>query len=264
MFNKLVVIRGAGDLATAIGHKLFNVGFKVVMTEIATPKVVRRTVSFANCIYEGNMVVEGVESIQGNKEDIDDLLNNNKIPVVVDPDGTIIKELKPHIVIDAIMAKRNIGTSIEDAPIVIGIGPGFEASVDVHAVVETMRGHDLGRIIYEGKPKGDTGIPGPIGGYGKERLLRAPYKGKIITNSHIGDLVKKGQIIGTVKGEEVRAQIDGVLRGLIKSGTEVKEREKVGDIDPRGEISYCYTISDKGRNIAGGVLEAILTLMKDG
>ncbi|MCT4592877.1 MAG: selenium-dependent molybdenum cofactor biosynthesis protein YqeB [Anaeromicrobium sp.] len=263
MLNKLVIIRGAGDLATAIGHRLFKVGFKVVMTEIDTPKVVRRTVSFANCVYEGNMLVEGVESVKTNKEHIYNILNNNKIPVVVDPQGTIIKELKAHIVIDAIMAKKNMGTSIEDAPIVIGIGPGFEASVDVHAIVETMRGHDLGRVIYEGKPKNDTGVPGPIGGYDKERLLRSPCHGEVITNSNIGDLVKKGQIIGEVQGKEIRAQIDGVLRGLIKSGTYVKENEKVGDIDPRGEVSHCYTISDKGRNIAGGALEALLTLMKE-
>lgn len=263
MLNKKVVVRGAGDLATAIGHRLFNVGFHVVMTELQAPKVVRRTVSFANCIYEDEMMVEGVCAIKTSFDEIDNVIKDKKIPIVVDKEGELIHKLKPHIVIDAIMAKKNFNTNIDDAPIVIGIGPGFEASVDVDAVIETMRGHNLGKIIYNGTPLKDTGVPGPIGGFTKERLLRAPSEGLISMNKKIGDKVKAGDIIGYVGNKEIKSEIDGVIRGLIHNKAEVKMNEKIGDVDPRGDISYCNTISDKGRTISGGVLEAILVLMRE-
>lgn len=260
MFSKYtVIIKSGGDLATAVAHKLFRVGFPVIITELENPMMVRRTVSFANCTYEKEWTVEGVTAVLADStEDVKKILKEGKIPVVIDPNCNISKELKPTIIVDGILAKRNCGTQITDAPIVIGLGPGFTANVDVHAVIETQRGHELGKIIYEGKAIPNTGIPGNIMGHTSQRVLRSPCSGIIKNYVDIGSYVEAEQAICSVDGSLVTAEIKGIVRGLIHDGLFVKNNEKLGDIDPRGEKKYCYIISEKGRNIAGGVLEAIL------
>lgn len=262
MFSKhSVIVKGGGDLATAVAHKLFRSGFPVIITEIEKPTMVRRTVSFANCIYEKEWTVEGVTSVLADEEGVERVLQDGKIPVVVDPACNICKSIKPTALVDAILAKRNLGTQLKDAPIVIGLGPGFTAGQDVHAVIETQRGHDLGRIIFEGKAAPNTGVPGDVQGYTTQRVLRSPCNGVVKNIVDIGSAVKTGDIICTVNDIAVYAQIDGIVRGLIKDGLNVSYSLKIGDIDPRENIKHCSTISDKGRNIAGGVLEAILMLL---
>lgn len=262
MFSKhCAIVKGGGDLATAVAYKLFRSGFPVIITELENPMMVRRTVSFANCIYEKEWTVEGVTSVL-TEEGVDPILKDGKIPVVIDPLCNIRQKKKPSIIIDAILAKKNLGTRIDDAPIVIGLGPGFSAGEDVHAVIETNRGHDLGKIIFDGKAAPNTGVPGDIKGYTTQRVLRSPCEGIVRNKVEIGSMVNTGDIICTVNGIAVHAQISGVVRGLIKDGLNVSLNVKIGDIDPRGEIKYCNAISDKGRNIAGGVLEAVLMLLK--
>jgi len=263
MFSKhCVIVKGGGDLATAVIHKLFRTGFPVIITELEKPMMVRRTVSFANCIYEKEWTVEGVTAVLTNEEGIDQILQDGKIPVVIDPSCNIRQKVKPSIIVDAILAKRNLGTRLNDAPIVIGLGPGFVAGEDVNAVIETNRGHDLGKIIFDGKAAPNTGVPGDIKGYTIQRVLRSPCEGIVKNEVEIGSMVKIGDVICTVNGVSVHTQINGVVRGLIKDGLNVSLNEKIGDIDPRGELKYCNIISDKGRNIAGGVLESILILLK--
>ncbi|QEK13063.1 EF2563 family selenium-dependent molybdenum hydroxylase system protein [Crassaminicella thermophila] len=266
MFSKyIVIIKGGGDIATAVAYKLFRAGFKVIITELEKPMMVRRTVSFANCIYEKEWTVEGVTSAFAEKEkDIERILKSGKIPVFVDPACKILEKIQPTILIDAILAKKNCGTQITDAPIVIALGPGFTAGLDVDAVIETNRGHQLGRILFEGKADANTGVPGPIKGYTIERVLRAPCMGIVKNHVEIGDFINKGERICSVGDLVVNAEIDGVVRGLIKDGLFVKKNEKIGDIDPRKDKKYCSLISDKGRNVAGGVLEAILILLQRG
>ncbi|TCO74779.1 selenium-dependent molybdenum cofactor biosynthesis protein YqeB [Marinisporobacter balticus] len=263
MFSNIkVIVKGGGDLASAVIHKLFQVGFLVIVTELKKPMMVRRTVSFANCIYEKEWTVEGVTAVFVEKDEaVEKMVKQRKIPVVIDSSCNIKNVIKPHIIIDATLAKRNLGTKIDDAPIVIGLGPGFTAKVDVDAVIETMRGHNLGRVIFRGCAVSNTGIPGNINGYTSERVLRAPCEGIVKNSRKIGDRVKRGETIGCVGDEVIKASIDGVLRGLIHHGLFVKRNEKIGDIDPRGEKDNCFSISDKGRNIAGGVLEAVLILL---
>ncbi|HHY04369.1 MAG TPA: EF2563 family selenium-dependent molybdenum hydroxylase system protein [Thermoanaerobacterales bacterium] len=262
--DKTVVIKGGGDLASAVAHKMKRSGFKVIITEIPCPKMVRRTVSFGNAIYEGEWSVEGETSKHVNtiKEAAYEM-DNGRIPVIIDPDLNKAKELKPTVVIDATLAKRNIKTSKDDAPIVIGLGPGFTAPENAHAVIETKRGHDLGRIILEGSSIPNTGIPGNIEGYTHERVFRAPKAGLVKNCVKIGDIVEKDHVLCYVDDAEVKAKISGVVRGLIHDGLMVNEGEKLGDVDPRGNIKYCYTISDKGRTIAGGVLEATLYFLNN-
>lgn len=263
MFSKhCVIVKGGGDLATAVAHKLFRAGFPVIITELEKPMMVRRTVSFANCIYEKEWTVEGITSVLANEERVDQILKDGKIPVVIDPTCAIRHKVKPTIIVDAILAKRNLGTQIQDAPIVIGLGPGFTAREDVNVVIETNRGHDLGKLIFEGKAAPNTGVPGDIRGYTTQRVLRSPCEGPVKNKVEIGSMVKIGDVICTVNQEAVYAQIDGVVRGLIKDRLNVSLNDKIGDIDPRGIIKYCNTISDKGRNIAGGVLEASLMLLR--
>ena len=180
-----------------------------------------------------------------------------------DPEAAIVRELKPDVLIDAVLAKRNIGTRIDDAPIVITLGPGFTAGIDCHAVVETMRGHQLGRVYREGNAIANTGSPGDIGGYTLERILRAPCAGTFEPISRIGDIVRAGQTVARVNGQPITAQINGVLRGILPAGCAVDEGMKSGDIDPRAKVSHCYTVSDKARSIGGGVLEALLALAKE-
>ena len=257
----LVWVKGAGDLATGVAHRLHRSGFKVVMTEIPRPTMVRRTVSFAEAVYDGRWQVEDTTAVL--IQDIDgvaDVFKQQLIPVLVDPDGQRVKRLKPDVVVDAILAKRNTGTHRNLAPLVIGLGPGFTAGVDVHAVIETNRGHDLGKVILQGTAQRDTGSPSPLGGYTRERLLRSPAAGVFIPCVTINSVVQARQTIGYVGGVPVRASIDGVLRGLLRGGLWVEQGLKLGDVDPRECLEHCFTISDKARAIGGGVLEAILYL----
>lgn len=259
MKNNLVLVRGGGDIASGTIHRLYKSGFKVVVLEIEKPTVIRRTVSFAEAVYSGEITIEGVVGKRAkNIDEVNELLDKGIVPILIDQKGDSIKNHRPNIVVDAILAKRNIGTNIDMAPIVIGLGPGFEADKDVHGVIETNRGHSLGRTILKGCAETNTGIPGNIDGYSWERVLRAPKGGEVSYILNIGDMVKKGDLIGYSGDKEILAPIDGVIRGLIKEGLEITEGFKIGDIDPRGIKEYCFTISDKARAIAGGVLEAIM------
>lgn len=255
----MILIKGAGDLATGIAYRLNKSGFDIVMTEIDKPTTVRRTVAFSQAVFDNEILIEGIKGVKVNNiNEIYKEINQGNIPIIIDEKAEIIKELKPDVVVDAIIAKKNLGTSIEDAPIVIGVGPGFEAKVDCHLVVETKRGHYLGKVIEEGSAIPNTGVPGNIGGYTKERIIRASSNGKIKPVVSIGDFVKKGDIVAYVDGVEVLAQIDGIVRGMLQEGIEVFKGMKSGDIDPRCEKDHCFTISDKARSIGGGVLEAIM------
>lgn len=259
--NKQVLIRGGGDIASGIAYILYISGFDVLMLEIEKPLMVRRTVSFAQAIYDNTTEIEGIKAKKVNCiEEIFNSWNNSIIPIMVDQNCHILNQLSFPILVDATMIKKNTGTNKEMACITIGVGPGFEAGRDVSVVIETHRGHDLGRLIFKGQAEADTGIPGSIAGYDKERILRAPSDGNIHVVASIGDVVKKGQIICEVSREPVRAQINGVLRGIIMNGVMVKKDVKIGDIDPRCIKDYCFTISDKARAVGGAVLTAILTI----
>jgi xanthine dehydrogenase accessory factor len=232
------------------------------MLEIENPLAVRREVSFCEAVHNGQKEVEGVKAVFAKTaHDIKTFWDNEEIAVVIDPQWHTLEKLRPDVVVDAILAKKNLGTNIEEAELVLGLGPGFSAGKDVHMVVETNRGHNLGKIITAGAAEPNTGIPGSIGGYTEERVIRAPASGRFQAEKTIGDQVKKGDIVGYVGDLEVQARIDGVLRGLIRSKSKVRQRSKIGDIDPRGEKTFCYTISDKGRAIAGSVIEAILRVL---
>jgi len=260
-WSKVVVgIKGAGEMASGIAVRLNRAGFGMIfMMEIKHPLAVRRTVSFCESIYDGKSVVEGIEAVLAkNETDIFKAWEKKGIAVTVDPCWSLIPSIRPQIVIDAIIAKRNLGTTLRDALLVIGLGPGFTAPVDVHRVIETMRGHDLGRVILQGSAQANTGIPGSIGGHTQDRVLRAPATGVFHSDRKITDRVKAGDCIGNVEGNEVVVKIDGVLRGLVCEGTVVREGVKIGDIDPRGFVEYCSSVSDKSRAIGGAVLEAIL------
>lgn len=269
-----VLIKGAGDLASGVAWRLYRAGFRVVMTETPQPTAIRRAVAFAQAVYDGEVTVEGVTarclSLEPPPEgagEIDiratlikrvkDLWQQGIIPVLVDPQAQAIPLLRPQVVVDAIIAKRNLGTRIGDAPLVIALGPGFTAGVDAHAVVETKRGHTLGRVFWEGSAAPNTGIPGEVGGYGEERVLRAPAAGLFRACKAIGDTVTRGETVAFVDDQPVQARLSGVLRGILHDGLAVRPGMKVGDVDPRGIREYCFTISDKALAVAGGVLEAI-------
>lgn len=258
----VAVIKGGGDLATGVALRLFKTGIRVIITEISQPLAVRRKVAFSEAVYDGTAVVEGVKAcLAKDVQEAVEIMDSGIIPVVVDPKAGIVKVLKPQIVVDARIAKRNIDTTIEEAPLVIGLGPGFEAGRDVHAVVETCRGPYLGRVIYKGRAIEDTGVPGAVMGYTVERLLRSPADGVIRHKKSIGDFVERGEMVAEVGGEPVLAQIPGVIRGLIRDGIGVTKGMKVGDVDPRRE-ARCDLISDKALAVAGGVLEAVFSFLR--
>ncbi len=255
----LVLIRGAGDIASGVALRLYRAGFGVVMTEIARPTTIRRTVAFSDAVTNGAQTVEGVTArLALTLAEAQHFQKLGMIPVLVDPDCACREQLRPDVLVDAILAKRNLGTVLGDAPIVVGVGPGFTAGVDCHAVVETMRGHTLGRVYYEGSALPNTNVPGLIGGFAGERVLRAPADGVFESTRRIGDAVEAGEVVGTVAGQPMAATISGVLRGLLADGVEVRRGMKSGDVDPRGERGYCDLVSDKALAVAGGVLEAIL------
>jgi len=259
MFDEIVVIRSGGDIGTAVAHKLFRSGFKVLILETKMPFAIRRKVAFCDAIYEGEAIVEGIKCKKIDKlSEIEDVLGSAVIPIIVDELGYVINEINAEIVVDAILAKKNINTRIDMAPLTIGLGPGFEAGVDVNVVIETNRGHNLGRLIYKGETEKNTGIPGNIDGHGIERVLRAPCDGLVKVIKGIGELVKEGDTIFEVGGVEVKTGLSGVVRGCIRDGIIAEKGLKIGDVDPRRNINNCFTISDKARCIAGGVLEAIL------
>ncbi len=257
-----VIVRGGGDIASGTIQKLYRSGFNVLVLEIEKPTAIRRNVAFSDAIYNGKAEVEGIKAIRAyNLDDINNAFKNKFIPIVVDANGEFINKIKPFVVVDAILAKKNLGTNKEMAPITIALGPGFEAGVDVDVVIETMRGHNLGRLIFEGYAMPNTGVPGEIAGYSKERVIYSEANGVIKNYKFIGDIVKKGEVLAAIGNEKVLAPIDGLLRGIIKDGTRVEVGLKIGDIDPRlKEINNYTTISDKARNIGGGVLEALLMI----
>lgn len=261
MMKERVWIKGAGDLASGIATRLYRCGFLIVMTDIPVPTTVRRTVAFSPCVYEGSAKVEDVEAVFcRNPEEIQAAHQNGKIAVVIDSDKKMQTEYAPEIVVDAIMAKRNIATSIDEAKVVIGVGPGFEAGVDCDAVVETKRGHELGKVLWRESAIPNTGIPGMIGGYGAERIIRAEADGVFKGHVKISDRVSAGDVVGESGGVLIKARIDGVVRGLLQDGVTVRKGMKSGDIDPRAVYEHCFTVSDKARAIGGGVLEAILAM----
>ncbi len=257
--NTLILIKGAGDLASGVAYRVKRAGFPLIMTELPSPLFVRRTVSYGEAVYQGRVTVEGItaQRVDSRAEAIA-LASTEVIPVLIDPNGDAIADLKPVIVVDAIMAKVNTGTRRDDAPLVIALGPGFTAGVDCHAVIETMRGHRLGRVIAHGAAQPNTGSPGAMQGHTHSRVLRAPAAGHVNSAAGIGDAIRQGQLIATVNGAEIRAPFDGVLRGLVHPAVQVTPGFKIGDLDPRGNADHCFTISDKSLAIGGGVLEAIL------
>ena len=273
--NKIIVIicRGGGDLATGIVHRLFRAGFPVLVLETDSPAAIRRQVSFSEAVYDGTATVEGVTAeriASANRASVNHVLEEGRVPLLVDPEGSSIPLLKPDIVVDAIIAKKNLGTAKEMAPLVIGVGPGFSAGEDVDLVVESMRGHNLARIFTTGSALPNTGIPGNIGGFTKERVLHAEAAGYMKNIRQIGDIVEKGEEIariyekmtedGTFSGSyvSVEASISGIIRGLIREGYHFQKGFKIADIDPReSERANCFTISDKARSIGGSVLEAV-------
>jgi xanthine dehydrogenase accessory factor len=261
----LVVVRGGGDLGTGIVVRLRAAGFRVLILEIEKPLAIRRSVSLAEAVYEGQCRVEGVQArLAGNLDEARALLAEGMVPVLIDPDCLLLPALAPIALVDAVMAKRNTGVRRGMAPIVIALGPGFEAGGDVDAVIETNRGHDLGRVILHGCAQANTGIPGNIAGRSGERVIKAPVSGTVEARANIGQLIQSGDPVLAIAGDKgkvlVNAMLDGVLRGMIRPGLAVAEGEKIADIDPRSQPEHCLTVSDKSRAIAGGVLEALLHL----
>ena len=262
----LIIVRGGGDLATGTICKLRKCGFPVLILEAAKPSAIRRNVAFSEAVYQGTQTVEGVTCYHADSlSQAEELLREGKLAVLVDPKGNAISKLDPLAVVDGILAKKNLGTHKGMAPITVALGPGFTAGEDVDAVIETKRGHDLGRVLWQGAAAPNTGIPGIIGGHGKERVIHCPADGILRNVCKITDVVTKGQKIAVVETQNgevpVTASIDGLLRGLIRDGYPVTKGLKIADIDPRTEeYQNCFTISDKARCIAGGVVEAILQL----
>ena len=267
--HSLILLRGGGDLATGVAYRLHHAGFPVIVTELPHPLVVRRRVALATAVPEGKITVEDLRAVRvGGLAQAIHLAESGIIPVLVAPtlpdellnSSAVIRQASLTIV-DARMAKRNIDTTLSQAPLVIGLGPGFVAGVDCHAVIETNRGHRLGRVIWRGAAEPDTGTPGVVGGKGRERVLRAPVAGVVAWQKEIGDRVGEGEIMGSVAGHQIAAPFAGVVRGLIAPGSTIRAGLKIGDVDPRDDVDACFTVSDKALAVGGGVLEAILTDM---
>ena len=262
--DALILVRGGGDLATGTIHRLWSAGLRVLVLEAEHPAAIRRQVSLCEAVYEGEATVEGLRAVRIEAlAQAEEVWNQNAVPVLVDPKGESIAQARPDVLVDAILAKKNLGTARDMAPLTIALGPGFTAGQDVDAVVETKRGHRLGRIIREGSAIANTGIPGIIGGYGKERVIHAATAGVFENVRRIGDIVAEGETIAQIRTADgaitpVTTQITGILRGLLRSGYPVTPGFKVADVDPRKEeLSNCFLISDKARCIAGSVLELV-------
>jgi len=262
MLNDIVIVRGGGDLASGTIQKLYRSGFRVLVLEVPRPTSIRRDVSFSEVVYESEIEIEGIRAIHVySLSEIENAWSNKKVPVIIDKEGKYIKKIKPRIVVDAIIAKINTGTTKDMADITIALGPGFIAGKDVDVVIETTRGHNLGRLIFDGEAKKNTGIPGNIMGFTKERVIYSPFEGIMKNILDIGAVVEKDEVIAYVGENPIKAKISGLLRGILRNGSNVAKGFKIADIDPRiSEKLNCYTISDKARSIAGGVLEAVLYL----
>lgn len=253
----LILVRGGGDIASGAIYRLRRAGYPVVVNEIAIPTMIRREVSYGNAVHCGEMILERLVARHVCIGEIQDTLSQGVIPVVTSSYEELLDQLHPDVVVDAILAKKNVGTNRLDAPFVIGVGPGFSAGRDVNVVIETMRGHNLGRCIYDGEAQPNTGIPGNVGGYTHERVIHSPKAGVFTAKRHIGDEVQANEVIGYVDEEPVRAKITGTLRGILKTGLIVSDHFKLADVDARCEESHCYSISDKSLAVGGGVLEAV-------
>ena len=254
-----VIVRGGGDIATGTIYHLYQCGFQVLILECAQPTAIRRKVAFCEAVYDGTATVEGVCCRRiSDLSECDSVWVNGELPLLIDPAGDAIPEFQPSALVDAILAKQNLGTNRSMAPLTIALGPGFTAGEDVDAVIETMRGHTLGRVIRSGPAIPNTNIPGLIGGFAGERVLRAPDDGVFHQLHEIGDLVEAGETVGEVNGKPMVCTISGVLRGILADGTPVFKGMKSGDVDPRAQVENCYTASDKAIAIGGGVLQAIL------
>jgi xanthine dehydrogenase accessory factor len=257
----LVLVKGAGDLATGCAVRLARCGFAVVMTELPAPTAVRRTVAFSEAVHDGTATVESVSArLARTVAEARRIARAGEVAVLVDPEDRARERLAPAAIVDARMAKRNLGTARGEAAVVIGLGPGFTAGLDVDAVIETNRGHGLGAVILDGQAEPNTGVPGELGGFGVERLLRAPVSGRLVAARRIGERLGAGDIVARVDGQAVTAAIAGVLRGLVRDGAQVSAGQKIGDVDPRARPEHCFSVSDKSRAVAGGVVEAILRL----
>lgn len=267
--NHLIIVRGGGDIATGTIMKLYKCGFSVLILEIPNPSAIRRNVAFSEAVYQGEQTVEDVTCyLARDSAEAAAFLAEGKLTLLIDPEGSCLKDFQPLALVDGILAKKNLGTSRSMAPITVALGPGFTAGKDVDAVIETQRGHNLGRVIYAGTAAPNTGIPGKIAGFDKERVIHSPAAGALRNVASITDTVRKGQTIAVIETDEgnvpVAATLDGLLRGLIRDGYSVTRGFKIADIDPRAdEYNNCFTVSDKARCIAGGALEAILHLKKE-
>ena len=254
-----VLIKGAGDIASGVAWRLHQCHMNVLMTETEKPLAVRRAVSFCEAVYDGQQTVEGVKAaLVKNVEESGLVGQSGGIPIFVDPGLDILDQIRPHVLVEATLSKRNTGVDRDLASLVIALGPGYEAPKDAHFVIETNRGHNLGRVISQGCAQENTGVPGDIKGISKDRVLRSPADGIFQTQCKLGDHVESGQTVAEVDGAPLKTRISGVLRGLIRPGIEVKTGLKVGDVDPRGDAGYVGTISEKARAVGGSVLEAIM------
>lgn len=259
--EQLIAIKGAGDLASGIALRLWRCGYRIIFSELPVPLCIRRTIAFSSAVFDGSAKVEEAESILINHiSEAESVWNENKLPLIVDETAKQLLSLKPDVLIDARIIKTwRDDTRLTDAPLVIGLGPGFTAGENCHCVIETNRGHNLGRVFRTGSAEPDTGIPGTIKGEGIKRVVKAPCSGVFRPVVEIGDSVEVGDLLATIGETEIRAQLAGIVRGIIYPGIEVRERLKIMDIDPRGNRSHCFTVSDKATALGGGVLEAILS-----
>ena len=257
--KSLVIVRGAGDLASGVIYRMYREGYRVLALETEKPACIRRQVAYGEAVYDGKTEVEGVTAVRISEwKEMETCWSEGVIPILIDESGNSIERLKPEIVIDAILAKKNLGTTKNMAPLTIGLGPGFTAGEDVDIVIETMRGDTLGKVYHQGRALPNTGVPGMIAGYAKERVIHAPANGKMHAVHEIGDIVKKGELLAYVGETPVYATIDGILRGLIRENYEVIKGLKIMDIDPRiSELNQCFLISDKAKKIANSVYETV-------
>jgi xanthine dehydrogenase accessory factor len=259
----IVFIRGGGDLASGVAMRLVRAGMQVVIMELDRPLAIRRKVCFAEAVYMGEVLVEDIAARlvkdPSDKLEVNRVLAQGKIAVLVDPEGEAIADLHCRVLVDGRMLKQVVPLQQLQMDLLVGLGPGFTAAVNCHAVVETQRGHTLGRVYWKGTGSTDSGIPDGVQGFTVERVLRAPTNGKVVPLSEIGDQVKPGQVVAEMEGLPVISPFKGVLRGLIHPDVIVPRGTKIGDVDPRNDPNLCFLVSDKSLAVGGGVLEAILT-----